>query len=79
MKEKYKNCPFCDANIDDLCPQYHPNVYFIVCGSCGATGPDANSVEESIKFWNERCQKTEKTRRNLKVQKDIMDYGEAHW
>lgn len=50
-------CPFCySLNLDY---KYQTrlegpldNHWFVVCLHCGATGPDARSIGEAIRFWN---------------------------
>lgn len=49
-------CPFCgksdSENTADLNPG--PDMFFVVCNCCGATGPGATTRQKSRLAWNER-------------------------
>ena len=46
-----KPCPFCES--PSVSPQA-PNIYYILCYSCGAVGPDGETLEKAINLWNKR-------------------------
>ena len=48
---KLKPCPFCGENLTAIARSY--NVYRI-CVACGARGPEASTIEEANRLWNNR-------------------------
>lgn len=58
----FDDCPFCNS------PNVQPNstnpqnkevskVYWVICLSCWASGPEAASMEEAIERWDARARK----------------------
>lgn len=46
-------CPFCgDAESGAVTPYFH--AWYVVCKTCGSTGPEAQSKTEALEAWNTR-------------------------
>jgi len=61
MPEITRNCPFCDNQPKfGICPIYVAWVisdegtqYWVHCEFCRASGPEGDTAEDAIRFWNE--------------------------
>lgn len=56
------NCPFCgekqgrDGEFDGVCV-FHDELYknyWVECLTCGAATPCFKTIEEAVKFWNDK-------------------------
>ena len=57
---KLERCPFCKATQVYLHIRSDPRYVQVRCGRCGAEGPEAMSVDESIGKWNRNTKKEKK-------------------
>lgn len=53
-EKKLKPCPFCQS--DDVDAEFARGHKYVSsgCMNCGASGPDAETVDEAVKLWNTR-------------------------
>ena len=55
VSERFIPCPFCkEPNYLPVAHYLSCNMYAVLCGACGASGPRARTEPEARELWNRR-------------------------
>ena len=62
MSEELKPCPFCSCGTVELevVSMNNESISWVHCNGCSACGPEIDTKENAVKFWNTRAPQSDK-------------------